>query len=91
MSLAVCTAGLCGNEMTRGAFVHALYSFSLLGTGRLYFVLQGAMGSYWVLHALNMLSSKTDNQCKQQQKIVRDNVALFVQCANNIGIVAEQT
>jgi len=35
MSLAVCTAGLCGNETTRGAFVHALYSFSLLGTGRL--------------------------------------------------------
>eukprot|EP00957_Ditylum_brightwellii_P154567 11763768-Ditylum_brightwellii.AAC.1 len=33
MSLAVCTVGLCGNEMARGAFVHTLYSFSLLGTG----------------------------------------------------------
>jgi len=33
MSLAVCTAGLCGNETTGGAFVHAIYSFSLLGTG----------------------------------------------------------
>ena len=35
MSLAVCTAGLCENEMTKEAFVHTLYSFSLLGTGRL--------------------------------------------------------
>mmetsp|Transcript_25885 Transcript_25885/g.32974 ORF Transcript_25885/g.32974 Transcript_25885/m.32974 type:complete len:94 (+) Transcript_25885:48-329(+) len=35
MSPVVCTAGLCGNETVRGAFVHALYSFSLLGTGRL--------------------------------------------------------
>mmetsp|Transcript_22580 Transcript_22580/g.33260 ORF Transcript_22580/g.33260 Transcript_22580/m.33260 type:complete len:119 (-) Transcript_22580:441-797(-) len=33
MSLAVCTAGLCGNETASGVFVHALYSFSLLGTG----------------------------------------------------------
>ena len=27
--------GLCGNETARGAFVRALYSFSLLGTRRL--------------------------------------------------------
>ena len=33
--LAICTAGLCGNETARSAFVHALENFSLLGTGRL--------------------------------------------------------
>mmetsp|Transcript_26007 Transcript_26007/g.47138 ORF Transcript_26007/g.47138 Transcript_26007/m.47138 type:complete len:2256 (-) Transcript_26007:305-7072(-) len=33
--LAICTAGLCGNETARDAFVHGLLSFSLLGTGRL--------------------------------------------------------
>eukprot|EP00957_Ditylum_brightwellii_P005007 381860-Ditylum_brightwellii.AAC.1 len=35
MSLAFCTAGFYGNETVRGAFVHPLYSFSLLETGRL--------------------------------------------------------
>jgi len=33
--LAICTAGHCGNETARGAFVHALYTFTRLGTGRL--------------------------------------------------------
>jgi hypothetical protein len=33
--LAICTAGLCGNDTARDAFVHGLLSFSLLGTGRL--------------------------------------------------------
>jgi len=33
--LAICTAGLCGNDTARSAFVRALENFSLLGTGRL--------------------------------------------------------
>ena len=33
--LAICTAGLCGNDTARGAFVHALANFSLLGSGKL--------------------------------------------------------
>jgi hypothetical protein len=33
--LAICTAGHCGNETARGAFVYALYTFTRLGTGRL--------------------------------------------------------
>ena len=33
--LAICTAGLCGNDTARGAFAHALYMFTRLGTGRL--------------------------------------------------------
>jgi hypothetical protein len=33
--LAICTAGLCGNDTARDAFVLALVSFSQLGTGRL--------------------------------------------------------
>mmetsp|Transcript_59902 Transcript_59902/g.88925 ORF Transcript_59902/g.88925 Transcript_59902/m.88925 type:complete len:993 (-) Transcript_59902:55-3033(-) len=41
--------------------------------------------------SIDMLSSKTDNQYKRQQKIVRDNFALFVRCADGIDIVAEQT
>lgn len=33
--LAICTAGLCGNKTARGAFVRALYKFTLLGTSEL--------------------------------------------------------
>ena len=33
--LAICTAGLCGNEIARGAFIHALLNFTLLGSGKL--------------------------------------------------------
>lgn len=33
--LAICTAGLCGNDTARDAFMLALVSFSQLGTGRL--------------------------------------------------------
>ena len=33
--LAICTAGVCGNDTARSAFVRALENFSLLGTGRL--------------------------------------------------------
>jgi len=33
--LAICTAGLCGNETARSAFVQALYNFTRLGTSRL--------------------------------------------------------
>ena len=32
---AICTAGLCGNEVARDAFMHALSRFSQLGTGAL--------------------------------------------------------
>lgn len=33
--LAICIAGLCGNNTARDAYVRALYNFTLLGTGRL--------------------------------------------------------
>jgi len=34
-NLAICTAGMCGNDTARSAYVNALSNFSLLGTGRL--------------------------------------------------------
>jgi hypothetical protein len=33
--LAICIAGHCGNNAARSAYVHALFGFSSLGTGRL--------------------------------------------------------
>ncbi len=33
--LAICTAGMCGNDVARGAFVRALAKFSMLGSGKL--------------------------------------------------------
>lgn len=33
--LAICIAGLCGNDIARDAYIRALYNFTLLGTGRL--------------------------------------------------------
>ena len=35
LQLAICTAGMCGNEVARGAFVRALAKFSMLGSGKL--------------------------------------------------------